>query len=147
VYSGDSLTTFLLSPLEGRCSMPPVKEAYLDHICLAIPLLPGKSAEARAFFKQLDGAKRADFDASERRIGITKELWYLATLPAGDHVIGYMEASSFNHALQSFVASREPFDLWFKQQMLAVTGLDLNNPPEMTPPELLSHYEVGSGNV
>ena len=117
----------------------------MDHVCLAMPLLPGKAADARAFLKQLDGARRADFDASERRIGITKELWYLAKLPSGDQLIGYMESADFDHALQSFVASRDSFDLWFKAQMLAVTGVDLNNPPaSMTPPELLSRYEAVS---
>src|ERR1700682_3137297 len=115
----------------------------MDHVWLARPRLPGKAADARAFLKQLDGARRAEFDASERRIGITKELWYLAKLPSGDHLIGYMEAADFTRALQSFVGSRDPFDLWFKAQMLAATGVDLNNPPpNMTPPELLSHYEA-----
>jgi hypothetical protein len=113
-----------------------------------MPVSAGKSDEARTFFKQLDHERRAEFDASERRIGITKELWYLAKLPAGDHVIGYMESNDFNHAFQSFVASRDPFDLWFKQQMLAVTGLDLNNPPpNMTPPELLSCYQAPPAHV
>lgn len=115
----------------------------MDHICLAFPVLPGKTADTRAFMHQLDGTRRAEFDASERRIGITKELWYLAQLPSGDHLIGYMESADFNRALQSFVGSRDPFDLWFKAQMLTATGVDLNNPPpNMTPPELLSHYEA-----
>ena len=120
----------------------------MDHICLALPVLSGKSEAARSFFKQLDTNRRAEFDASERRIGISKELWYLAKLPAGDHVIGYMETNDFNRAFQSFVASRDPFDQWFKEQMLAVTGLDLNNPPaNMTPPELLSCYEALPAHV
>jgi hypothetical protein len=56
-----------------------------------------------------------------------------------------MESGDFNRALQSFVASRDSFDLWFKSQMLAVAGVDLNNPPsDMTLPELLSRYEVMS---
>jgi hypothetical protein len=114
----------------------------MDHICLAMPLLPGKAGDARTFFQQLDRSKHAEFDASERRIGITKEIWYLAPLPTGDQVIGYIEADDFNRALHSFVASRDPFDMWFKEQMLAITGLDLNNPPPMTPPERLSFYEA-----
>lgn len=114
----------------------------MDHICLAMPVLAGKSEDARAFMRQLDSTRRAEFDASERRLGISKELWYLAKLPAGDHLIGYMEAADFNRALTAFVASRDSFDMWFKSQMLAVTGLDLNNPPaDMAPPELLSHYQ------
>jgi hypothetical protein len=117
----------------------------MDHICLAMPVLPGKTDQARAFIQQLDRSRRAEFDASERRIGITKELWYLARLPSGDHLIGYMESIDFGSALQGFVGSRDPFDLWFKAQMHAVTGVDLNNPPaDLAPAELLSHYDVAS---
>jgi hypothetical protein len=120
----------------------------MDHICLAMPLLPGKTDEARAFVQQLDSSRRAEFDASERRIGITKELWYLAKLPSGDHLIGYMESMDFGSALQGFVGSRDAFDLWFKAQMQAVTGVDLNNPPaDMAPAELLSHYDVSAVGV
>ena len=120
----------------------------MDHICLAMPVLPGKTDEARAFVQQLDSSRRSEFDASERRIGITKELWYLAKLASGDHLIGYMESIDFGAALQGFVGSRDPFDLWFKAQMQAVTGVDLNNPPaDLAPAELLSHYDVASVGV
>jgi hypothetical protein len=120
----------------------------MDHICITLPLIAGKTADARAFLAQLDTTKRAEFDRSEQRIGISRELWYLASLPSGDHLIGYMEARDFASALQSFVASRDEFDLWFKQQMLAVTGVDLNNPPEgLAPAELLSHYEATAAAV
>ena len=120
----------------------------MDHICLALPIVNGQTAAARAFLKQLDTTRRAEFDESERRIGISKELWYLATLPSGDHLVAYMEASDFGHALASFVGSREPFDLWFKEEMRAVTGVDLNDPPaDMAPAELLSHYEADAAPV
>ena len=36
--------------------------------------------------------------------------------------------------------SQEEFDLWFKRRVLDVSGLDLNNPPEMALPEVLSVY-------
>jgi hypothetical protein len=120
----------------------------MDHICLAMPVLQGKTDEARTFIQQLDNSRRAEFDASERRIGITRELWYLAKLPTGDHLIGYMESTDFGSALQGFVGSRDSFDLWFKAQMQAVTGVDLNNPPaDLAPAELLSHYDVAAVGV
>jgi hypothetical protein len=120
----------------------------MDHICMALPLVTGKTAEARTFLKQLDTTRRDEFDQSEQRIGITKELWYLASLPSGDHLIGYMEGADFARALQSFVGSRDPFDLWFKEQMLAVTGVDLNNPPaDLAPAELLSNYQASAAAV
>jgi hypothetical protein len=115
----------------------------MDHICVAFPVLPGKTAEARAFFQELDGPKKSAFDRSERRIGITKELWFVAESPAGDQLLGYMEAADFNSAFGAFVQSRDEFDMWFKSRLAAVTGLDLNNPPaDFKPPQLVSHYDV-----
>ena len=38
--------------------------------------------------------------------------------------------------------SQQPFDLWFKQQLAAVSGVDLGNlPPDMQLPDLVSSYE------
>lgn len=113
----------------------------MDHICLALPILPDKSDAARDFMRELEGARKPDYDRSERRIGITKEAWFLAALPSGDHLIAYMESAGFNNALGQFVQSRDEFDLWFKARLAEATGLDLNNPPEgMAMPELLSSY-------
>lgn len=115
----------------------------MDHVCLAFPILAGKTDETRAFMRDLDGPRKAEFDVSERRIGITKELWYLAKAPTGDLLIGYMESNDFGRAVGLFSASRDGFDVWFKQRLAAVTGVDLNNiPADFAPPELLSHYDV-----
>jgi hypothetical protein len=113
----------------------------MDQICLALPILPGKTADARAFQRELDTDRKTDYDRSERRIGITKEVWYLASLPSGDHFIAYMESPDFNRALELFVASRDDFDEWFKRRLANVTGIDMNNlPPDMQLPELVSRY-------
>jgi hypothetical protein len=115
----------------------------MDQICLALPILPGKTEAARAFQRELDTVRKADYDRSERRIGITKEVWYLASLPSGDHYIAYMESPDFNRALGMFVESRDAFDQWFKQRLAEVTGIDMNDlPPDMKLPELVSRYEA-----
>ena len=115
----------------------------MDQICLVLPILPGKTEDARAFQRELDTERKADYDRSERRIGITKEVWYVASLPSGDLLIAYMESEDFNRALQQFVASRDEFDEWFKQRLAAVTGVDMNNlPPDLQLPELVSRYEA-----
>jgi hypothetical protein len=42
-----------------------------------------------------------------------------------------------------FSQSQEPFDVWFKQRLAAVTGVGLGNlPPDMQLPELVSSYEA-----
>ena len=113
----------------------------MDQICLILPVLQGKSDAARDFQRHLDTARKPEYALSEQRIGITKELWYLASLPSGDHLVAYMESANFQAALGSFVSSRDGFDLWFKECLAEVTGVDLNSPPAgMALPELLSSY-------
>ncbi len=115
----------------------------MDQICLVLPILPGKTAAARDFQRELDTDRKADYDRSEQRIGIGKEVWYIASLPSGDQLVAYMESPDFNRALEMFVASRDEFDEWFKRRLAEVTGVDLNNlPPDMALPELVSRYEA-----
>ena len=57
----------------------------MNQICLVIPITPGKSDDARDFMRELEHERKPDYDQSERRIGITKEVWYLARTP-GHHV-------------------------------------------------------------
>jgi hypothetical protein len=114
----------------------------MDCIGFASPMLPGQTEAARAFQRELAGA-RQDADArSERAIGITRELWFLQRAANGDLVVASMESADVAKALGLFAAWREPFDVWFKDRLAAVTGVDLNAPPPGPPSELVSHDEA-----
>ncbi len=115
----------------------------MDNICLTIPVLPGQADAARSFLHQLDGPRRAEYAESEQRIGIDKELWFMSDLGEQELLVAYMEARDFAQALGAFSSSREGFDMWFKEQLATATGLDLNDPPPMQLPELVSHFEAG----
>jgi hypothetical protein len=113
-----------------------------DHeVCLVIPVLEGRSDEARAFMRELEEARRRDYDRSERRIGIDREVWFMARGAVGDQLIAYMETPDFDRALAELARSQDEFDLWFKTRLRQATGLDLNDPPELVLPEMLSSYE------
>jgi hypothetical protein len=114
----------------------------MDQVCFALPIIHGKTEAARAFMRELEGSRKREFAASEQRIGITKELWYLQHTPNGDIFVTYMESPDFGKALSQFAQSQDDFDQWFKQQMEDVTGVDLNNPPTGPMSELLSNYEA-----
>jgi hypothetical protein len=114
----------------------------MDQTCLVVPILPSKTADAMDFMRQLESGRNADYQHSERRIGIVKEVWYLARTPAGDQLVAYMESHDFPTALSMFSQSHDEFDLWFKRRMADATGLDLNAPPSAPLPELLSSYAV-----
>jgi hypothetical protein len=119
----------------------------MDQICLAIPVLPSRADDARDFMRELDDDRMADYASSEQRIGIDKEVWFLASGPQDLSLIAYIEAADFASALEHFSASRDDFDMWFKRRLDDVTGLDLNNPPAMTLPELLSAYSSANATA
>lgn len=112
----------------------------MDQICLVMPVLPGRSDDARGFFRELEQSRKDEFDRSEQRIGITKEVWHLAAIPGGDALVVQIETQDFANALKLFSESQDEFDLWFKRHLADATGVDLNHPPEMALPELLSSY-------
>lgn len=114
----------------------------MDQVCLVLPVRPGKSEAAREFLGHLDGDRRVDYDTSERRIGISKEAWFIAPGSTGQELVGYMESADFGKALGMFVESKEPFDLWFKERLLDATGFDLNQMPSGPMPELISSYTI-----
>jgi hypothetical protein len=114
----------------------------MDHVGFALSILPGKSADARAFLAELEGARKGQYAASERKIGITKELWFYQQTPNGDLFVVYMESADFGNALGMFSQSKDEFDVWFKERLANATGVDLNNPPPGPLSELLSHYEA-----
>jgi hypothetical protein len=115
----------------------------VDHSCLVIPILPGKTDAARAFQREVDTTRKADYARMEQRLGVTREYVFLAELPGGDQFIAYFDSADVNQVLSEFVQSQDPFDLWFKDQLREVSGLDFNNPPaDMKLPELVSTYEA-----
>jgi hypothetical protein len=112
----------------------------MQQICLVMPIRTGSAEDARDFMRELEESRKGDYARSEERIGISKEVWYLAALPAGEVLVAYMETEDFGRALELFSQSRDDFDVWFKRRLADSTGVDLNDPPEMTLPELLSSY-------
>jgi hypothetical protein len=117
----------------------------MDHTCLVVPVKPGKEEALRDFYREIDGARNEEYDRSEQRLGISKEIAFAARTDSGTVAVIYIESEDFERAFGLFVQSRDDFDLWFKQQVLDISALDLNNPPEMELPELLSVYEVPIG--
>jgi hypothetical protein len=116
----------------------------MQHVCLVLPVQPGHSDDARDFMRELEMSRKSDYARSEERIGITKEVWFLAGVAGGDALVGYMETPDFANALGMFSQSRDDFDMWFKRRMAGCTGIDLNDPPAMTLPEVLSSYSAES---
>jgi hypothetical protein len=114
----------------------------LQYALFALPIEAGKSEAARAFLHALETEHKAAYAQSERRLDITKEVWAIQTTPQGDLFVVYFQSEDIPGAVGMFVASQDTFDLWFKAQVKATTGLDLNVPPPGPLSEILSVYEA-----
>ena len=114
----------------------------MDRVCVAFPVLEGKTEDARAFFRELETQRKSAYAASEQRINVTKESWHLQQTPQGDLLLAYIESPDVAGALSKFSQSGDEFDQWFKRRVAEVTGADLNEPPPGPLSEELSSYEA-----
>lgn len=105
-------------------------------IAFASPILPGKLEAWRRFNQESLGSRLAGHQASRRRLGITRELAWLQQTPEGDMAIVYLEVEDPERAFQELGVSADPYDVWFRQQVLEIHGLDLAQPPDGPLPEL-----------
>ncbi len=97
-------------------------------IAFAAPILPGKTEAARNFAKEVMGPRRKEMDESRKSKELTKEMAWINPTPMGDILVVYLEGNDPVKANQMFAESKTPFDVWFKQQAQAFTGIDFNQP-------------------
>jgi hypothetical protein len=112
------------------------KETHMALNAVVFPILPGKTAEWREFVGELNGARRADFAESRRRVG-AHERTYLQSTPMGDIVIVTLEADDPARAFSEMVRATDPFTLWFLDRVKALHGVDLGVPMTGSPSELV----------
>lgn len=107
---------------------------------LHLPILAGQTPETKAFLAELSGPRAEAYAESQRELEVGKEAWFIAGSGDDDILVAYLESVDFAVALQRMSASSRPFDQWFKDRLRSCTGLDLDNPPAMTLPELAAYY-------
>jgi len=110
-------------------------------IAFAAPLLPGKSdADRNALASVQNGERQADHESSRRRAGITREAVWLQSTPDGDVAVVLIEAEDVGGALGALAGSQEPFDVWFREHIKDVHGMDLAD--DSPPPEQLLDFRA-----
>jgi len=109
-------------------------------LAMAFPIVPGKTEQWRKFVSELKGARRADFAASRKRLGI-HERTFLQKTPMGDLIVVTLEGKDPASAFQRFAEGKDEFTKWFLTEVSAVHGVDLTKPPPGPPPELVIDSE------
>jgi hypothetical protein len=79
------------------------------------------------------GDRKEAFQASRERHGITREAVWIQETPDGDVAVVYLEADDLEAAFQGVGSSDERFDVWFREHVRDVHGIELEqgfSPPE-----------------
>ena len=101
----------------------------MESLAVAIKILPGKTQDVKNMFNTLKNEKWAEYLESQKRQGIIMEKDFLQTSPEGDLLISYWEAEDLLKGMTVMMASKDPFDVWLKQQYENFSGIKMDQPP------------------
>jgi hypothetical protein len=102
-------------------------------MAVAIPLLPGKTADWRKWVEELkSGPRRQEFVDSRRRAGV-RERTFLQSSPMGDLVIVTVEGDDPGRAFGQMMSAGDAFSTWFAERAHEFHG-DVPAPTTEAPP-------------
>jgi len=94
-------------------------------IVLTFPILAGKVEAWRRFCQELSGSRRRLYEASRQRLGITFERLALVETAYGATSVTTLEAPDVDRALGQIIASEIPFDVWYRDRLQMLHGINL----------------------
>lgn len=104
---------------------------------IVFPLLPGKRLALEQFVQALAEDRRAEHDQFHWMVD--RESWFLQPTLQGDLVIIYLEASDPMEVFGELAISQGDFAVWFRTQVLDLTGLNLTRLPPFCMPARILH--------
>ncbi len=105
-----------------------------------VPILPGQEEADRHFIAEIQGSRRAGYEETWRRFGVRAErIWHQVT-PQGTVAVVYLELDDPARLFGGLATSDDAFVVWFREQILAIHGLDLSQPPSGPPNEQLHEW-------
>jgi hypothetical protein len=118
-------------------------------IVRAFPVLPGKEQIMRQFAREVQTTRAAEATDFYRRMGVARESWHLQETPHGSWVIGVTQIPEkpVEAAGRDYAASQHPFDRWFKDQVIAITGVDPEQAPLGPPTQCIFDTLTAGGAV
>ena len=118
----------------------------MSGIVLTFPILAGKVEAWRRFCQELSGSHRKPYEASRQRLGITRERLALVDTAFGATAVTTLEAPDIDQALGQIIVSSLPFDVWYRERLKEMHGVNLSGYEQFSHPTPLSkeqevHFE------
>lgn len=97
----------------------------MSGIVLTFPILAGKVEAWRRFCQELSGSRQKTYEASRQRLGITRERLALVETAYGSTAVTTLESPDMDGALGQIITSLLPFDVWYRERLLELHGVNL----------------------
>lgn len=103
----------------------------MKETAMVLPVLPGKREALFEFARALMHERKPEYERSQ--VTVRKESWFLQPTPQGDLCLVHFESEDPDAVFAGLAESQDPFDVWFRAQVLDTTGVDLTQPPDILP--------------
>jgi hypothetical protein len=97
----------------------------MSGIVLTFPILDGKVEAWRRFTQEIRDFRREPYEASRQRLGITRERLALVETSFGATSVTTLEAPDIAQALGQIIISELPFDVWYREKLQELHGVNL----------------------
>ena len=112
----------------------------MTELVTMLPILPGKKQEAEKFAATLMGPKWSRYQESQKSFSIERETWFTVTTSRGDFLVFYAEGDDIVKSFKDWVVSKDAFEIWVKEEMKKISGVDPDVPSDEPLPKQILRY-------
>jgi hypothetical protein len=105
-------------------------------MAVAFPILPGKTDAWKRFAAELNGPRKAEFEASRAKAHVREQSFHQVT-PMGDLVIVTLSGEDPARSFGEMMHADDAFTHWFVEQVKELHGVDVTAPMVGGPPSTL----------
>lgn len=114
-------------------------------VAFACPILPGREEHWRRFVQELEGTRSGGCEEMLGRLGVHRATVWLAPDVRRETAIIYLEAEEPQEVVRRLALSEEPFDVWFRERLFELHGVDLRGlHPGLTPELVFRQHGPGA---
>lgn len=119
-------------------------ETPVNFTATIFPVLSGMEEKWMLLLSELSGPRDEEYRGYLWRYGITLEKIFLQTTHLGEMAILYMEGDDPPGAISRFARSHHPFDVWYREEMLYLNGVDFIRRQTAPHPYLILDWNSGT---
>ena len=104
----------------------------------AVPIKPGKEETWKSWVAETNGARKAEFDEMNQRMGLTTHAAWLQQNPDGSQLaVVVVDGPGASEFLGKLATSDHAFDTWFRTNVEDIHPMDFSAPPPPAPVRFL----------